>query len=154
MLRLVLDWFSGQPPSEHDLSFESGSRWYSEALLPSRFFATKRGDSRAEGWTNADAVVGHFQLRSGGRGDIELVAPAKQLVIVEAKLGSGLSAGVKNAPTFNQAARNVACLCHLVERGAFALSEGIKLGFFVVAPQSRINEGLFGPLLGGATFFL
>ena len=147
MLRLALDWYARQPMSEAPLAFSLGARWYSEALLPSVFFATKRGDSRAEGWTNADGVVGHFQLRPGGRGDIELISGASQLVIVEAKLRSGLSAGVKNAPAYNQAARNVACLCHLVERSGREVTADWRLGFYVLAPQSRIDEGIFGSLL-------
>jgi hypothetical protein len=147
MLRLVLDWFSEQSESEHDLGFQPGSRWYSEALLPSKFFATKRGDSRAEGWTNADGIVGHFRLRSGGRGDIELTPSARQLLVIEAKLGSGLSSGVKNAPSYNQAARNVACLCHVIERSALTITDDWHLGFFVLAPLSRIDEGVFGDFL-------
>jgi hypothetical protein len=147
MLRLVLDWFAGAPASAHELTIARGGRWYSEALLPSTFFATKRGDPRAEGWTNADAVIGHFQLCSGGRGDIELTPEARQLVIVEAKLGSGLSTGVKNAPSFNQAARSVACLCHLVERSKQAITNDWRLGFYVLAPQSKIEDGVFEQFL-------
>jgi hypothetical protein len=147
MLRLVLDWFSEQSESEHDLGFQPGSRWYSEALLPSKFFAKKRGDSRAEGWTNADGIVGHFQLRSGGRGDIELTPSARQMLVIEAKLGSGLSSGVKNAPTYNQAARNVACLCHVIECSGLTITDDWRLGFYILAPVSRINEGAFGQFL-------
>src|ERR671913_2269173 len=71
MLRLVLDWASRHPSSIPELAFDDGSRWYSEALLPSRFKPRRRGDTSAEGFTHADGVIGHFRVRSG-RGDIEL----------------------------------------------------------------------------------
>jgi len=41
---------------------------------------------------------------------IELLPGARQLTVIEAKMASGLSAGTKHAPNFNQAARNVAAL--------------------------------------------
>src|SRR5262245_19698520 len=71
MLRLVLEWASHHPTSVEPLSFVDGSRWYSEALLPSRFRPRHRGDEAGEGYTHADGVIGHFRLR-GTRGDIEL----------------------------------------------------------------------------------
>ena len=49
------------------------------------------------------------------------------------------AAGVKYAPSFNQAARNVACMAHLV--GNSKPFGGIDLAFFVLAPQQRIDEG-------------
>jgi hypothetical protein len=48
LLRLVLEWFSRQTLSEHALAFSPGTRWFSEALLPSQFFACQRGDRLAE----------------------------------------------------------------------------------------------------------
>ena len=78
MLRLVLHWFDHHRTVEHPLAMLEGSSWYSEPLLASRFFGKSRGDPRAEGWTNADAVIGHFRLRAGGRGDVEVVPTARQ----------------------------------------------------------------------------
>src|SRR5207247_6976958 len=72
MLRLVLHWFDNHRAVAHPLAMLEGGSWYSERLLASRFFGKTRGDSRAEGWTSADAVIGHFRLRPGGRGDVEL----------------------------------------------------------------------------------
>ncbi len=57
MLRLVIDWFSRNSQVECDIQFLKGSRWYSEALLPSAFFARQRGDKLAESWTHADVPV-------------------------------------------------------------------------------------------------
>jgi hypothetical protein len=147
MLRLTLNWFDRHRDLEHALAFREGSVWYSEALLGSRFFGETRGDSRAEGWTNADGVIGHFRLRPGGRGDIELLPDARQLIVLEAKLGSGLSGGVKNARRFNQAARNVACIAHHLEKARRPPEALESLAFYLVAPESRINQGLFKEFL-------
>src|SRR5829696_5925829 len=81
MLRLVLDWCSEHPEAVPPFLFLPGARWYSEALLPSRFGG--KGGVR-EGFTHADAVIGHFQFRPRGRGDIELSPGATQLSVVEA----------------------------------------------------------------------
>jgi hypothetical protein len=140
MLRTVLQWFDKNRRLPHALGFLDESIWYSEALLGSRFFGHRRGDSRAEGWTNADAVIGHFRLRAGERGDIELLPNARQLVVIEAKLASGLAAGVKNARQFNQAARNVACIAHLLERCGQDPGRFDRLAFIVLAPDSRIGS--------------
>ena len=75
MLRLVLDWFDRNRQAEqHELGFEPGATWYSEALLPSRFLPLVRGDSLAESFTHADGVIGHFRVQSGDRGDAALIA--------------------------------------------------------------------------------
>jgi len=144
MLRLILDWCSQHPATVDEFAFLAGAHWYSEALLPSRFGG--RGGPR-EGFTHADGVIGHFRFRPGGRGDIELAADARQLSVVEAKMGSLLSSGTSNAAFDNQAARNVACIIHMV-----ALSDAAstleRLSFTVVAPQRRIDERAFEEYLG------
>ena len=141
MLRLVLDWASRHPNALPALPFVDGSRWWSEALLGSRFGPRKRGDTSAEGATHADAVIGHFRFRPGGRADIELLPGAGQLTVIEAKLGSGLSPGTKYAQDFNQAARNVACMAHLIEPSSVPPA---TFGFVVIAPGARIAQGTFG----------
>jgi hypothetical protein len=143
MLRLVLDWAAQHRSSIGALSFDDDSIWYSEALLPSRFRPRKRGDTAGEGFTHADGVIGHFRLRPGGRGDIELLSTARQLIVVEAKMASGLSAGTKYAPEFNQVARSVTCMAHLVSRAGIDPSRLTNLGFVLVAPATRIEEGAF-----------
>lgn len=145
MLRLVLDWASRHRSAIEGLRFERDSIWYSEALLPSRFRPRRRGDEAGEGFTHADAVIGHFRLRPAGRGDVELLPGARQLVVVEAKMASGLSPGTKRAPEFNQAARNVACIAHLITRtsGASSLS---NCGFVVLAPAAKIAGGAFAEM--------
>ena len=150
MLRLVLDWASQHPSALPDLPFDQGSEWYSEALLGSRFRPRRRGDTAGEGFTHADGVIGHFRLRPGGRGDIELLADARQLLVVEAKMASGLSAGTTRAPEFNQAARNVACIAHLVSSAGIDPSTFRSLGFVLLAPAARIAEGAFAAAIDKA----
>jgi hypothetical protein len=127
------------------LSFVDGSRWYSEALLPSRFRPRHRGDEAGEGYTHADGVIGHFRLR-GTRGDIELLTDARQLTVIEAKMASGLSGGTTRARDFNQAARNVACIAHLVSRAEIPPAQMTHVGFVLLAPRARIDAGVFGAM--------
>src|SRR6266496_1659029 len=147
MLRLVLDWCSKHPEAITALRFLPESRSYSEALLPSRFFSEASGDRLGEGYTHADAVIGHFRMRQGGRGDIEITETGTQLVVVEAKMGSLLSPGTTNARSYNQAARNIACIAKLVGDAGRPATEYARLGFFVLAPEQRIREGAFAALL-------
>lgn len=142
LLRLVLDWFSQHDVEGHALRFLKGARWYSEAWLPSAFLARYRGDPLAESWTHADGVIGHFEIGNRGRSDLTLLPDARQLMVLEAKLFSGLSAGVTNAPYFDQAARNVACMAEVLRRAGRHPSGVIQLGFYVLAPRSRIDDGV------------
>lgn len=150
MLRLILDWAAHHRSSLRALSFADGSRWYLEALLPSRFRPRRRGDPAGEGFTHADGVIGHFQLRPGGRGDIELLPGARQLTVVEAKMASGLSVGTKRAPAFDQAARNVACVANLLSIAGIDPGSMTHLGFVLLAPAARIDEGAFMDALDDA----
>jgi hypothetical protein len=148
MLRLVLDWSAHHRSSIPALRFAAGSIWYSEALLPTRFRPRKRGDTAGEGFTHADGVIGHFQLRVGGRGDIELLDGARQFTVIEAKMASELSAGTKYAPEFNQAARNMACIANLISIAGVAPDALPELAFVLLAPAARIDDSeVFGPAL-------
>jgi len=143
LLRLVLEWFSEHGVTGHALDFDSGSRWYSEALLPSAFLATYRGDPLAEGRTHADGVIGHFRVGVRGKGDLELGHDAEQLVIVEAKMFNGLSSGVTNAPYFDQAARTVACIAEVLKLATRRARAVSSLGYCVLAPEKQIEAGSF-----------
>jgi len=98
MLRLLLEWFSQQPASGHPLSFTEGSRWYSEALIPSAFLPRNRGDKFAETWTHADGVIGHFEIGKNRDTDLTLLPEAATLKVLEAKMLSKLSKGIKMPP--------------------------------------------------------
>src|SRR4051794_16612222 len=72
MLRLLLDQLQTSGSNDHPFRFASGAKWYSEAVLPSAFLARYRGDDLCEGWTNADGVIGHFEISRFARGDLSL----------------------------------------------------------------------------------
>ena len=143
MLRLVLDWLSSNPGIDHDLAFATTDKWYSEALLPSAFLPRVRGDKLAESWTHADGVIGDFVIGADREGDLSLVKGASRILVTEAKMFSKLSSGVKNAAYFNQAARNVACIAEVICRAQISPSSLEKIGFFVIAPESQIKDGVF-----------
>ncbi len=143
MLRLVLDWLSVNRDIEHDLAFSDNDKWYSEALLPSAFLPRVRGDKLAESWTHADGVIGDFVIGANQEGDLSLTKGASRILIVEAKMFSKLSSGVKNANYFNQAARNVACIAEVIHRAEIPPSEFQDIGFFVIAPESQIKNDVF-----------
>jgi hypothetical protein len=143
LLRLVLDWFSQHNLQGHVLNFmQPDARWYSEAWLPSQFLTRPL----AEGWTRADAVIGHVQIGNIGRADVKLADNASQFVVPEAKLFSPLSPGVENARDFDQAARTVACIAEVLSRRSRIPPDRFaSLGFFVLAPEKQIRANAFSP---------
>jgi len=143
LLRLILEWFSGQGPIGHPLDFHSGARWFSDALLPSPFLPRFQKDPLAEARTHADGVIGQIEIGRAGKSDLELDAAATQFVVLEAKINSPLSAGTTNAPEYDQAARNVACIAEVLRRSMRSQGEVAELGFFVLAPREKINAGDF-----------
>lgn len=147
MLRLVLDWFDRNREFTHSLSFAPDARWYSEALLPSRFLPQTRGDTRAESFTHADGIIGHFSISPGLRGDASILPGVKQFIVTEAKLGSSLSKGTTNAPTYDQAARNVACIAHMLANSGVDPNSLDSLAFYVIAPETKIKSGAFANLV-------
>lgn len=147
LLRLVVDWYSTSGISDHPLSFPKDGNWYSEARLPSAFLPRFSGDPLAESHTNADGVIGHFTIGSTGKTDLALNPDANHFIVIEAKLYSGLSKGVKNAPYFDQAARNIACIAEVLHRADCSPSLFMKLGFYVLAPEEQIKSRTFSRLL-------
>lgn len=148
LLRLILDWYAtnaGQ--ANHPLAFSSDARWFSEALLPTAFRARSYKDPLAESRTHADGVIGHFTIGQRGKADLALLSSAKQFVVCEAKLFSGLSANVKNASYFDQGTRNVACIAEVLKRSARCPNDMAQLAFYVLAPQEQIIKGVFGQVM-------
>jgi hypothetical protein len=143
MLRLILDWYSRHQLADHSLQFEPGTTWFSEALLPSPFRPRFRGDTRAEARTHADGILGHISIGGSAKADANLLADATQLIVVEAKIYSPLSGGTRNAPNYNQAARNVACITELLHRANRPPSLMTSLAFLVVAPEVQTKAGIF-----------
>ncbi len=151
LLRLVVDWFSRTPQAGHELQFAAGARWFSEALLPSQFLARNRGDALAEGWTHADAVIGHVTIGMRALANTELRPNALQFAVVEAKLFSPLSPRVAHAEYFDQAARNVACVAEVLTRAGMRPQELSSLGFFVLAPREQIARQVFSAEMSRAS---
>ena len=143
LVKLVLREASNLSDSEFPIGFLPESSWFSEALLPSAFGARYQGDPLSESRTNADGVVGHIAIGRQAKADLELDEVVTQFTVVEAKVGSPLSAGTSNAKYFDQAARNVACMAEVVARSGASLLDITRLDFVVLAPQSSIEKGTF-----------
>lgn len=143
LLRVILDWFSKHDAANHELSFTDECKWFSEALLPSQFLARFRGDPQSESWTHADGIFGNIRIGRGGKADTSLESDVTHLVVTEAKMFSRLSAGVKNASYFNQAARYAACIAELLSRANRKPSDLDRLGLYVLAPAETIGYDWF-----------
>ncbi len=143
MLRLVIDWFDRNRGINHPLCFLDNAEWYSEAQLPTTFLSKSHGDKYGESWTHADGVIGNIKIGNSGATDLSILPGAAHLVVLEAKMFSKLSAGVTHARYYNQAARNVACIAETLKQGNRNPSDLSALGFYVIAPQSQIDNGIF-----------
>ena len=147
LLRLTLDLSASidLKDGRHPLTVPLGSRWDSEALLPSAFLPEFRGDAMAESLTHADAFMGHFDIGNGEKEELTLRPDVRHFVVIEAKMHSKLSAGVKKAAYFDAAARNEACITEVLKRTIRQAQEFKALGFYVLS--SQINQGLFDEYL-------
>lgn len=147
LLRLTLDAAAGLIAAGDGLalplSFGPGDRWYSEPLLASAFLPQFRGDPLAEDFTRADAVIGRFDFRGDVRAELSLAEGAAEFVVLEAKVGSRLSSGTRNAPGYHQAARIVACMAETLARAGRDPAGFDVLAFHVLAPEGRIDAGVF-----------
>jgi len=143
MLRLVFQWFAESGARNHELSFAPGAHWFSEARLASAFLPRNRGDKFAEGYTHADGVIGHLRIGEATRAELKLEDNADQFVVVEAKMFSALSKGTTHAPKYNQAARNVACMAHIIENSRRSPSQVANKAFYVLAPKEQLKAGVF-----------
>jgi hypothetical protein len=147
LIKLVLQQVSRMSDRSHPLGFLDGSKWYSEAMLPSAFQARYRGDKLSESRTNADGVIGQFEIGAKGKADLELKSNATQFTVVEAKIGAPLSKGTSNAKYFDQAARNVACVAEVLYRANVEPKSLDRLCFVVLAPKYSIDKGTFTGLV-------
>jgi hypothetical protein len=143
LLRVVLDWFARHGGDRYPLSPRPGARWFSEAWLPSAFLPRYRGDRLAESRSHADGVLGHFTIGDPGTAGLSLLPDGRQLVVFEAKLFARLSAGVKNAPFYDQAARTVACMAEVLRRADRSPEEMEEFALLILAPRARIDDGAF-----------
>lgn len=142
LLRLVLSAAERGAPCL-PFHFLPGARWFSEALLYSAFLPRKRNDPLAESCTHADGVVGHFRFSPDSKAGLSLNADGEQFVVLEAKIFSSLSKGTKNAPNFDQAARNVACMADTLRRSGRSVDYWTSLAFCILAPRKQIHAKIF-----------
>jgi hypothetical protein len=143
LLRIAIDWFERHGGDRYPLSPLPGARWFSEAWLPSAFLPRFRSDPLAESRTHADAVIGHFTIGNPGTAGLVLKSDARQLVVIEGKLFNRLSAGVRNAPYYDQAARTVACIAESLRRAERDPAGLDDLAFLIIAPAHRVDDGVF-----------
>lgn len=105
-------------------------RWISEGGLEPAF--------KNEGTTWTDAILGNVEIKRDKKRGVEIVnlKDPVGVVVVEAKLGSELADGVTNSKTYNQAARNIACLSRLLLQSKANEAVCDKSMFVVMAPDS------------------
>jgi len=102
-----------------------------------------RGDPLSESRTHADGVIGHFIIGKEGKSDLVLSPDATHFIVLEAKISSPLSSGTRNAPYYDQAARNVACMTETLRLSNRSPAEMSDLAFYVLAPEERILAGAY-----------
>lgn len=144
MLRLILQTASEGKLKKKIKKFTKSTKWFSEARLYSPFMGSK-GEPN-EGFTRIDGIVGDFQWRPGTKTGVMLSKNAKRLEVFEAKMFSKLSKGVKANSEYNQAVRIVACMAQTLAHHGLKPSDEKTLadiGFWVIAPESQINQGKF-----------
>jgi hypothetical protein len=153
LLRLVLDCLEGNPEVNSPLKFLDNARWFSEAYLPPPFLARFRKDKLAETHTHADGTIGHFSIGGTGKTDLVLDKAARQFVVLEAKMFSSLSKGIRADGDYDQAARTVACMCEIMSRARKDPNDIEILAHYVIAPRKQINRGVFHKHMNSQSIF-
>jgi hypothetical protein len=140
MLRLLLHYhYSGVNcfPFSHD----EKAKWFSDVQLQTAFNARFNGDQISENRTEVDGAYGHIRNRK--RSGLRLEKDATQFIVLEAKIYSPLSSGIRRSPGFDQVARTVACMAKTIEDSRLSVNKVKDLGFYVVAPLDQILRGVF-----------
>ena len=158
MLKIILQILKDDleyPP----LNFQPEARWFSELKLQSPFhrregeYARDKKEKRtkiAEGDSNLDGVIGHFDIREDTKVGFEFRDGATQFVVIEAKLFSELSEKkfeIKNKEgniftkfTYDQAARNVACMVWAIDQSGKSVEDFDSLGYYVIALEEQLDR--------------
>ncbi len=133
MTRLLV-YYSKQKSIKLEQIDFSSINWTSEALLSSPFVGVS---SVPEGYTHADIALGDFKVdyKQYGKGSGKIIVNenAEVFGVIEAKMGSPLSAFTANAEDYNQASRTVACIAHNTDIDC-------KTFFYVVLPESKKDK--------------
>ncbi len=142
MLRLLLHYHH-EGVSCFPIPSDAESKWFSEVQLPTAFKARHRGDPLSENRTNVDGAYGHLKIKTGTKSGLLLDKKAKSFIVLEAKMFSPLSSGIRSTPDFDQAARTVACMARTIQASRASVADIGDLGFYVVAPREQILKGVF-----------
>ena len=152
MLRLVLNWFSKNPETGFRISFNKEARWFSEGGLEPAF-------AGGEGYTAADGIYGNFtvgtqgalshknNVKARGISDIRPEKNCGQFVVIEAKMCSGFSTGITRDGKYNQAARYLACMSHVLHEAKIDINTIKDLAFYVLLPKWRKSNSTINKFL-------
>jgi len=133
MVRLLVSQSVSYGLTFCNVNFENCKNWTSEALIASPFVDAP---IKREGYTHADIAFGDFSVDYEKRGEIIIDADAKQFGIIEAKMGSNLSQSTSNAPNYDQASRNLACIAHQT----VDINRCNEKHLIVAAPEQTIDK--------------
>jgi hypothetical protein len=131
MTRLLVNQSLKEKTIFSGLDFGEITNWTSEALISSPFV---RAPKFREGYTHADIALGDFEADYKNRGEIIIHDTAKVFGIIEAKMGSNLSKRTTHFDNYNQASRNLACIC------SQTYNKNCKIFFIVAAPRPKFKE--------------
>jgi len=122
-----------------DFELLTTKKWTSEAQISSPFEGAElKKHDKYEKKTHADIILGDFDInyeREKKRTEIMIKPHPRVLGIIEAKMGSGLSTGIKNASKYNQASRSICCLANVTKE-----NPECEIFFAIVAPKTKIND--------------
>ena len=136
MIRLLVEESTKTGITVQDLDFGKTKNWTSESKISSPFEGAElKKKDKNETKTQTDIILGDFQINYGKSAEAKPETYPKNLGIIEAKMGSGLSTGIKNATEYNQASRSICCLAHATKE-----SPECEIFFAIVAPEIILNN--------------
>lgn len=137
MLKLTLAFLIGMPDDANlsedlkQIRDAAKAGWMAEGRLHPAF--------EHEQCTHADAVLGDIEVDKDKKWCATLKEDATKFVVIEAKLGSNLSKGTKNAKDFDQAARTVACMAYeMAKKG----NQDVSASYYLLLPEKDKNKNL------------
>ena len=142
MLRILMHLHT-QGNSCFPIETMKDSFWYLEAQIQTPFKARYRSDPLSESRTHTDGAFGYFTIDSETKSGLKLNRKAKQFIILEAKIKSGLSQRVTNSPFYDQASRTITCMAKEIQESKNQIEALYSTGFYIVAPQKQIRRGIF-----------
>jgi hypothetical protein len=147
LLKLLVYAVTGFGLKEHPLYVNEKDKFFSEGLLRSPFLTKGKKNRLAESHTHADGAIGNFTIgNDNSKGLLEL--KGNKLNIFEAKINSGFSKKVTNAPFYNQAARYVACIAETINNAdKIKVLNNLSIGFYLVLPKDKYETKNFKKFL-------